>query len=40
VPRRRAEGIQAPKYASRVTYDEYLPLNIDRMCLYWRNGWQ
>ncbi len=32
--------IKLPKYETWVTYQEYLPLNIDRMCLYWRNGWQ
>ncbi len=32
--------IKLPKYETWVTYEEYLPLNIDRLCLYWRNGWQ
>jgi hypothetical protein len=21
-------------------YEAFLPMNVDRMCLYWRNGWQ
>ena len=32
--------IKLPKYETWVTYNEYLPMNVDRLCLYWRNGWQ
>jgi glyoxylase-like metal-dependent hydrolase (beta-lactamase superfamily II) len=32
--------IKLPKYESWYQYEAYLPLNIERMCLYWRNGWQ
>jgi hypothetical protein len=32
--------IKLPKYEQWGRYNEFLPGNIERMCLYWRNGWQ
>lgn len=39
-PDRAPVEVKLPKYAHWFQYDAYLPLNVDRMCLYWRNGWQ
>ena len=39
-PDRAPAEVKLPKYAGWFQYDAYLPLNVDRMCLYWRNGWQ
>ena len=39
-PDRAPTEVKLPKYASWFQYEAYLPLNVDRMCLYWRNGWQ
>jgi len=32
--------VKLPKYESWGRYNEFLPLNVERLCLYWRNGWQ
>ncbi len=32
--------VKLPKYAQWGRYNEFLPGNIERMCFYWRNGWQ
>lgn len=32
--------VKLPKYESWPRYNEFLPGNIERMCYYWRNGWQ
>jgi glyoxylase-like metal-dependent hydrolase (beta-lactamase superfamily II) len=32
--------VKLPKYESWGRYSEFLPLNVERLCLYWRNGWQ
>jgi hypothetical protein len=29
-----------PTTVSWGRYNEFLPLNVERLCLYWRNGWQ
>lgn len=29
-----------PKYESWGRYNEFLPMNVERLCLYWWNGWQ
>lgn len=39
-PEPAPEEVKLPKYESWFGYKEYLPMNVDRMCLYWRNGWQ
>lgn len=39
-PDRAPREVRLPKYESWYQYEAHLPLNIDRMCLYWRNGWQ
>jgi glyoxylase-like metal-dependent hydrolase (beta-lactamase superfamily II) len=37
----RAPGeVKLPQYAHLFQYAAFLPMNVDRMCLYWRNGWQ
>ncbi len=32
--------IKLPKYEKWGRYNEFLPGNIERMCFYWRNGWE
>jgi len=32
--------VQLPKYESWFRYAEFFPTNVERFCLYWRNGWQ
>jgi glyoxylase-like metal-dependent hydrolase (beta-lactamase superfamily II) len=32
--------IKLPKDESWGRYNEFLPMNVERLCLYWRNGWQ
>jgi len=32
--------VKLPKYESWGRYNEFLPGNVERMCFYWRNGWQ
>ena len=32
--------VKLPKYESWGRYAEFLPMNVERMCLYWRNGVQ
>ena len=32
--------VKLPKYESWGRYNEFLPMNVERLCLYWRNGWQ
>lgn len=32
--------VKLPKYEQWDRYNEFLPGNIERMCFYWRNGWQ
>jgi len=39
-PDRAPREVKLPQYAHWFQYEAYLPLNVDRMCLYWRNGWQ
>jgi len=39
-PDRAPNEVKLPKYESLFEYREFLPMNVDRMCLYWRNGWQ
>ena len=39
-PNRAPNEVKLPKYAHLYEYEEFLPMNVDRMCLYWRNGWQ
>lgn len=39
-PDRAPVEVKLPKYEKWYQYEAYLPLNVDRMCLYWRNGWQ
>jgi glyoxylase-like metal-dependent hydrolase (beta-lactamase superfamily II) len=39
-PDRAPKEVKLPKYENWFGYNEYLPMNVDRMCLYWRNGWQ
>lgn len=39
-PDRAPQEVKLPKYESWYQYEAFLPMNVDRMCLYWRNGWQ
>ena len=39
-PDRAVQEVRLPQYESWFNYESTLPLNVDRMCLYWRNGWQ
>lgn len=39
-PNRAPNDVKLPQYANLFEYEELLPMNVDRMCLYWRNGWQ
>ena len=39
-PDRAPQEVKLPKYATLFQYGPFLPMNVDRMCLYWRNGWQ
>jgi glyoxylase-like metal-dependent hydrolase (beta-lactamase superfamily II) len=32
--------VKLPKYEQWGRYREFLPGNIERMCFYWRNGWE
>lgn len=32
--------VKLPKYESWPRYKEFLPMNVERMCFYWRNGWR
>jgi hypothetical protein len=32
--------VKLPQHEKLFQYGPFLPLNVDRMCLYWRNGWQ
>jgi len=32
--------VKLPKYEQWGRYKEFLPGNIERMCFYWRNGWE
>jgi glyoxylase-like metal-dependent hydrolase (beta-lactamase superfamily II) len=34
------KDVKLPKYESWGRYNEFLPMNVERLCLYWRNGWQ
>ena len=34
------KDIKLPKYEKWGNYNEYLPGNIERLCYYWRNGWE
>ncbi len=34
------KDVKLPKYEPWGRYNEFLPGNIERMCFYWRNGWQ
>jgi glyoxylase-like metal-dependent hydrolase (beta-lactamase superfamily II) len=34
------KDVRLPKYESWGRYNEFLPMNVERLCLYWRNGWQ
>jgi glyoxylase-like metal-dependent hydrolase (beta-lactamase superfamily II) len=39
-PDRAPNEVKLPQYEKLFQYGPFLPLNVDRMCLYWRNGWQ
>ena len=39
-PDRAPTEVKLPKYQHLFQYEAFLPMNVDRMCLYWRNGWQ
>lgn len=39
-PDRAPQEVKLPKYSQLFQYEAFLPMNVDRMCLYWRNGWQ
>jgi glyoxylase-like metal-dependent hydrolase (beta-lactamase superfamily II) len=39
-PDRAPNEVKLPKYEHLFQYATFLPMNVDRMCLYWRNGWQ
>jgi len=39
-PDQAPQEVKLPKYQSLFQYEAFLPMNVDRMCLYWRNGWQ
>ena len=39
-PNEAPQKVKLPKYESWFQYEAFLPMNVDRMCLYWRNGWQ
>jgi len=32
--------VKLPKYEAWPRYKDYLPMNVERMCFYWRNGWR
>jgi len=32
--------VKLPKYESWPRYQAFLPMNVERMCFYWRNGWR
>jgi glyoxylase-like metal-dependent hydrolase (beta-lactamase superfamily II) len=32
--------VKLPKYEQWGRYNEFLPGNVERLCFYWRNGWQ
>jgi glyoxylase-like metal-dependent hydrolase (beta-lactamase superfamily II) len=39
-PDRAPQEVKLPRYQHLFQYEAFLPMNVDRMCLYWRNGWQ
>jgi glyoxylase-like metal-dependent hydrolase (beta-lactamase superfamily II) len=39
-PDRAPNEVKLPQYEHLFQYATFLPMNVDRMCLYWRNGWQ
>jgi glyoxylase-like metal-dependent hydrolase (beta-lactamase superfamily II) len=39
-PDRAPADVRLPQYEHLFQYAAFLPMNVDRMCLYWRNGWQ
>ena len=39
-PERAPNEVKLPQYEHLFQYAAFLPMNVDRMCLYWRNGWQ
>jgi glyoxylase-like metal-dependent hydrolase (beta-lactamase superfamily II) len=39
-PDRAPNEVKLPKWEHLFQYQAFLPMNVDRMCLYWRNGWQ
>ena len=39
-PDRAPNEVKLPKYEHLFQYAAFLPMNVDRMCLYWRNGWR
>ena len=39
-PDRAPDAVKLPQYEHPFQYAAFLPMNVDRMCLYWRNGWQ
>jgi hypothetical protein len=39
-PDRAPSEVKLPQYEHLFQYAAFLPMNVDRMCLYWRNGWQ
>jgi glyoxylase-like metal-dependent hydrolase (beta-lactamase superfamily II) len=39
-PDRAPNEVKLPQYAQLYQYESFLPMNVDRLCLYWRNGWR
>jgi glyoxylase-like metal-dependent hydrolase (beta-lactamase superfamily II) len=39
-PDRAPNEVKLPQWEHLFQYGAFLPMNVDRMCLYWRNGWQ
>lgn len=37
---RAMKEVKLPKYESWGRYNEFLPMNVERLCYYWRNGWR
>ncbi|HWP34697.1 MAG TPA: MBL fold metallo-hydrolase, partial [Thermodesulfobacteriota bacterium] len=37
---RAMQEVRLPKYESWGRYAEFLPGNVERLCYYWRNGWE
>jgi glyoxylase-like metal-dependent hydrolase (beta-lactamase superfamily II) len=39
-PTQATAEVKLPDYEHWFNYESTLPLNVERMCLFWRNGWQ